>query len=239
MTNQIFAYSSDLTSGSSSWGALENAWASSWANSGGFDAHIAYESDLTPDDVVLHETTTRQTPTVNPRQYEDACWERWSAWLNVCPPEGALFADLDMLNTGGFTPADLPATIPDSGFVVLHEGVMPTLVAATPAGLAAFRDVCTDPAHSAFQTPCTVRGRPHFSDMEIFARWAPGVVDLTTPRKCFFFTGVAAAKPPVVHFANDSVARAGYPSRGAAIRAFARGHGLTQLWGGPGTLDYV
>ena len=251
MINTIFSYLDTVAGSSGSWGSLDIVWQSSWANLGGFSPQmLSADVDLSPGAIALHAATTRTYPTVNPRQYEDACWERWSAFLEACPPEGALFCDVDVLYHGGwapgdplgsgsFTPADVPP-IGGAGVTLLHDGIMPSFLAATPAGLATIRDLFTAPEYAHYREYAQERGSLHLSDMIVLARAAESEgFDFAPVRPCRLFDGVRPGTPPIVHFANDAVRNAGFPSRGAAIRAFARGNGLTNVWGGAGVLDNI
>ncbi len=232
MTNQVFTYVDAVAEDSTQLRALTDIWERAWA-AAGFDPLIATErTNLTGADVALHAATTRTYPTINPRHYEDASWERWSAYVNVVHPDGAFFADIDVFPVT-FTAddiADIPSN-PASGIALLHEGIMPSLIAATPAGLTLLRDVFTAPGFAGLRDPILLNGRTHLSDMHVLARWAPGALDLTIARPCEVFRGVYPNPPAVVHFATYSCLQTGFPSRAAAIKAFARGHGLGDVWG--------
>lgn len=231
MTNQVFTYVNALGEDSSRVQALLAVWERAWA-AAGFDPLVVTErAYLEGTDADLHAATTRTYPTVNPRQYEDASWERWSAFRHVCPPEGALFCDFDVMPvTWRAEDLVVPPDAPE-GITQLHEGVMPCLLALTPAGVDKMQALFTAPEFAGLRFPITWNGRPHLSDLFVFSRWAPGALDLTHPRVCELFRGVYPNPPAAVHFANMACESAGFPDRAAAIQAFSRGHGLGSVWG--------
>lgn len=105
-------------------------------------------------------------PTVNPKQYELACYRRWAA-MAACAGEGALMTDYDVMNFG-FRP-EYAIVNPDK--LTFYERGVPSAVLGNSESftracnvLAAYKRVPSD----------RTNGKPHLSDMIIFQRLGDG-----------------------------------------------------------------
>lgn len=136
----------------------------------------------------LFDATVRSYPTVNPPNYEAACFVRWLAldWVG-----GGLLTDYDVLNHS--FPA--PATFPDAPVVALDDERIPCAVFTQPS--AQLYRLFLD-RRRMLQATVLEGGRPHVSDMHAFKRYFKGpVVPL-----CSLYQGPENTKTPLWHVAS-------------------------------------
>lgn len=200
---------------------LLDFWALTWAAHGWVPVVLG-QSDLTNSDHEFHARTTDRYPTVNGRDYENACWQRWSALRNVAGA-GAFSVDADVFNFG-FRPIDFG----NVGYAQLHaDSGSIGAQWCSASGLDHIRDLFADSSFEALRKPHPINGKPHLSDMMVLARWLehPEIdAEYKSTQLCrkhdglaVLFRGSVTPDAPLVHFSNDAMARhAGHTDRVAA-----------------------
>ena len=169
---------------------LLSEWCKTWQRHGWEPCLLTTSTArLHPDyDKIL--AAVQKLPTVNGRQYEDACYLRWAA-LKMAG--GGLLVDYDVGNRG-FRPEHLHTP---EDIVHLHRYRTPCAVWATPAGLDTILGWFLNPPpnHS-------INGRPHMSDMYVFdVRSVACAIDPV----CGEFNSAPARGLPLVHFSSEAV----------------------------------
>lgn len=131
--------------------------ASSWA-AAGFEVEV-----LGFDDAKQHPEwnvlVQNDLPTVNPEDYELACWRRWLAYaVEVQEGERVLMVDTDVINCG-MRPIDLQ--------MLPNRGRMVSLTDAYTPAVVATRRQLLEWATETLRVgrPVYIDGRPHYSDM--------------------------------------------------------------------------
>ena len=170
-------------------GELLDVWRKTWA-AHGWEPTVLWQNDAEahPRYDEIFEAV-HKLPTVNSRQYEDACYLRWVALLQV---GGGLMVDYDVGNRG-FTPDHLHTP---RALVPLHVDRVPCALWASKAGLNTVLEWFKNPGE-----PWTVNGQPHLSDMHVFARRSSG---FPVDPVCCEFNDPRTKGLPLVHFSSDS-----------------------------------
>lgn len=140
-----------------------------------------------------YDTLVRSFPSINPKEYEVACWHRWLAADVV---RGGLFVDYDVI-ARAFAP-EMVLELPND-VTVLDRGGVPCAVWLTDVGAAqVVQDVLTRPHGFA-----TFSAGRHYSDMYYFqARNDPKAPHLTAP-----FGAPDWENAPAVHFSHGDCGR--------------------------------
>ena len=199
---------------------LLDFWALTWAAHGWVPVVLG-QSDLSASDREFHARTTDRYPTVNGRDYENACWQRWSALRNV---GGGFFTDADVFNFGF-----KPRRFDGSDFAPLqHEESIGTQW-CSEYGAAHVLELFSDSRFHSIRQPQILDGRRHLSDMLVISRWlATPTLDteFKNTRLCWDHKGASVlfhggertpADAPLVHFSNNAMAtHAGHTDRVAA-----------------------
>jgi hypothetical protein len=132
-------------------------WARGWQSAGWNPVVLGRTSAERHPLYVEYMARVNSFPTINIREYENACWERWLALSNQ---GGGLMVDFDVLPRSDFNADKLPPK--QAGvFQVLGNNV-PCAVQADKAGLEAFiaAVLAYEPGPSDKE-----QGKPHVSDM--------------------------------------------------------------------------
>ena len=170
---------------------LIDVWAETWKRHGWEPCLLTTSNArLHPDyDRIL--AAVQKLPTVNGRTYEDACYLRWAA-LKMAG--GGLLVDYDVGNRG-LRPDHVGHYVND--IVHLHLNRVPCALYATKAGLDTVLGWFLDNPRI-----WTVNGKPHVSDMHIFAdRSGAFPIDPV----CCEFNDARTRGLPLVHFSSDTV----------------------------------
>jgi hypothetical protein len=141
--------------------AILRFWERAWAFAGWNPVVLNRRIAESAPDFVPFLAEVHRKPTINPREYEDACYLRW---LALRQSGGGLLADLDVFPLDG---ANHHLHTPDGDPVFLHAHRIPALVWASEAGAA---DIC----RVLVETPVPDGGK-HESDMTILQRVPVGV----------------------------------------------------------------
>lgn len=173
---------------------LLDAWGESWQRNGWEPCLLTQRhAEQHPRFDEIFEAV-HKLPTVNGREYEDACYLRWLALQQV---GGGLMVDYDVGNRG-FRPEHLhtPAAL-----VHLHVDRVPCAVWANKTGLRTVLEWFKNPC-----PPWTVNGQPHLSDMHIFAKMSSG---FPIDPVCCEFNDLRTKGLPLVHFSSDTTRAVG------------------------------
>jgi hypothetical protein len=174
-------------------------WSESWRRKG-WEPRV-----LGPRDAKKHPhharflRRMREYPTINPREYEDACYLRW---LALDKAGGGLMVDYDVINMG-FAPRRGKGAIE-----MLDPTYVPCAVFANSDGI---RRICYE------LEVFNPKGATHVSDMHIFKSRFDEKTFGPPGTECVEFTVEGWASAPLVHFASGKVR--GFPSKAAAIQS--------------------
>jgi hypothetical protein len=170
-------------------------WRKSWSRQG-WKTRVLTERDAAkhPGFKALKEKF-RNLPTVNDANFEMACYIRWVAMVaSGC----RWMTDIDVINFG------FPPQQPWHGPVVYSfGGVMPALVTGSTAAFQAVVDTLEEVALNPFNSSAVVQvnGKPHVSDMLIFANKPHLYLPLSFP--LYSSVSKSLANSPLVHFSFD------------------------------------
>lgn len=133
---------------------LLDRWAKSW-QAHGWEPEVVgpAEAESHPDYSWLSMGFAAQ-PTVNRKDYEQACWIRWLAYRRFNEP--VVIADYDVRNCGWLPPERVPIA------ASLDPDALSSCVLASPRFLAAIPYLLLTAAQ---HSGTTIEGRPHNSDM--------------------------------------------------------------------------
>jgi len=136
------------------------AWTNGWRSNGWNPVVLGERTAQRHPRYAEYRARVNSFPTVNVKEYELACWERW---LALAVQGGGLMSDFDVLPVASCRPGSLPDT---AGFQVLG-GRVPCLVKSDEAGLAEFIKAVTSytPDENDLEA-----GRAHLSDMHFVQR---------------------------------------------------------------------
>jgi hypothetical protein len=173
--------------------AVVKLWEESWGRQG-WNTRVLTERDAHkyPGFNELKESF-RTLPTVNAESFEMACYIRWVAMVvSGC----RWMADIDLINFG------FPPQRPWHGPVLYSfGGLMPALVTGSTAAFQAVVDTLTEVALNNETVVATLKGKPHVSDMLIFAKRTHLYLPLSFP----LYSTVAKSleSSPLLHFSFD------------------------------------
>ncbi len=172
-------------------------WSSSWAKRGWETVVLGLEDAKAHPFFDEYAEAVQRLPTINPKDYEMACYHRW---LAVAHRGGGFMADYDVVNYS------FEARSPQARLTVYEqnyetEAVTPSVVGGSAAG---FYDMCL------YFATCNIddvmgefEGRPHTSDMIVLQkiphRFAYQVIPL-----CKQYGSPGWEDAPLVHFSHET-----------------------------------
>jgi hypothetical protein len=174
---------------------LIDLWYKGWSKAGWEPHVLGPVASKMHGDYEAFDAHVRSLPTINPKEYEVACFHRWLA-LEVV--NGGVMTDYDVMNYG-FTPEHADMLTHGKDVLFLEKGRCPCTVFATKGGA---RQITSYLGSYAYDGTLE-QGRPHLSDMHILkqSRWL--VSDVVRE-----FGDEAWEGARLVHFANGAVHRA-------------------------------
>ena len=190
-------------------------WAESWRRAGWEPVvHTRAEAAKHPK-AGVYDRLIAKLPTVNPRDYEEACWRRWLVAAQV----GGYWCDDDLVNCR-VTP-DLVRPQDGTGmmFTAWHEGEMPNtgLLHGTPA---LFENSFLHRIWRGSVPQVEEGGRPHTSDMFLWqSLWRLGAVQDVRGLMASYGSDLGA--PLLVHCSHHHTHQAG-TTQVAAMRELVR-----------------
>jgi hypothetical protein len=170
---------------------LYDYWKSGWEKNGWEPVLLTLEDAKKHPRFSDFDNHVRSLPTVNPVEYEVACYHRWLA-LEVVG--GGLMVDYDVMNYG-FMPSELAGNNQDVLF--FDPGRVPCAVHATSQGAANIVDWIR---RNNWDGTTQVGGRPHTSDMIILQRHNGHIRPLVAEAGTTYWM-----EAPLVHYANGAV----------------------------------
>ena len=160
------------------------AWRDNWRKRG-WTPHVLTETDAARHPKYpRYRTHCEAFPTVNPKEYEMACWMRWLAFAQV---GGGLMTDFDVVNRNypQVKMLDEPENV-----IILSRGRVPCAVIATKAGAERIVDDVLN--HAA-------KFDNHYSDMYFFQQTSYPHVEL-----CIEAGDRDWEQAPLVHFSHNA-----------------------------------
>lgn len=135
-------------------------WSESWKRHGWIPVvHGISQASIHPNARVFN-AITYEFPTVNPANYERACWRRWL----VAAQTGGFWCDADLVNTGFKPRHALGEAAGKAPFMAWHEGDTPNCgLIGGPA--AAFQSIFVGRVLAGMVPLTKENGRDHTSDM--------------------------------------------------------------------------
>lgn len=185
-------------------------WKRTWGKHGWNPILLSHDDAVKYPRFNEYNEAVAKFPTVNPKEYEMACFKRWAAMAAL---GGGVMCDYDVMNYG-FRPMDLMNG--DLSLVFYESNGVPSCVSG--AGYL-FDIMCQQFAAYKPNDLDAVAKQAHISDQDICCRrftWLP----LRTHRVVRQFRDHGFDEAPLVHFTNASTG--GHHAKIEAIRNYRR-----------------
>jgi hypothetical protein len=173
---------------------LLSRWAGTWVQHGWIPKVIGIKEVQSHPFYDDYKKLVKRLPTVNMREYEEACWFRWLSMVQV---GGGLMTDYDVFNYG-FTPAMAKTGDKDLPNIIADKNPCPCAVIGTAQQYANAINVIMTLAESSIGVE---RGVPHLSDQSFVQKHAEMFL---TEDICFQHGRAGSDSARLVHYSHSS-----------------------------------
>ena len=165
---------------------LIKKWEKNW-QSNGFDTHVLTPSNIPPPLYKKYIHSIVKFPSVNPRMYDFACFERWLAMAGIKSEQPILMSDYDCFVYGWDEKLSSELTV--------WGNYVPCVVSGIPSEFhRIFNDVFSK--HTVTNND-SVNGKPHISDMTLLQQYRDSYISKHIVRE---YDEKGWEKAPIVHY---------------------------------------